>query len=269
MDKSMENTMLFLILNFANILIARNLVDKLGKTVVKLVHKLERTYFMKLKTISIIMILALIMTCFAPVYAFADDENTTENTEITASETITSLSAPTGVKAKATGKTSIKVTWKEVEGADGYKVYRYSREKDKYVLVKTTSSTSYKDTGLRPNRTKAYKVKAYANVGGKKISSKKSSKAKATTDPRTIKVKAYAYTGGGYTASGMKAQPGVIAVDRSVIKLGTKVYVPGYGYATAADTGGMIKGNTIDCYMSSTSQCYAWGVRYVTIKIYD
>ena len=236
---------------------------------VKLVHKFEKGVFMKFKTISIIMILALIMTCFAPVYAFADDENTTENNEVTASQSIESLSAPTGVKAKATGQTSIKVTWSAVEGADGYKVYRYSREKDEYVLVETTSSTSFKDTGLRANRTKAYKVKAYAKVDGKKICSKKSKKVKATTKPRTIKVKAYAYTGGGYTASGMKAQKGVIAVDRSVIKLGTKVYVPGYGYATAADTGGMIVGNTIDCYMSTTADCYAWGVRYVTIKIYD
>ena len=101
------------------------------------------------------------------------------------------------------------------------------------------------------------------------VESDLSKKAKATTHPRTIRVKAYAYSGGGTTASGKKAAKGVIAVDPRVIKLGTKVYVPGYGYATAADTGGMIKGNIIDVYMNTNSQCIKWGVRYITIKVYD
>lgn len=80
-------------------------------------------------------------------------------------------------------------------------------------------------------------------------------------------VKAYSYTGGGRTASGKPAAVGRIAVDPSVIPLGTKVYVEGYGFAEACDTGGNIKGNTIDVYFNSTSQCYAWGCRYVTIYI--
>ena len=207
---------------------------------------------MKFKTLSIIMLLALALTCMTPVCAFADDELNSAGTDISViSEETVSVGVPENVKAKASGKTVIKISWSKVEDADGYKVYRYSRTKGEYILIKTTSSLSYKDTGLTPNRKKTYKVAAY------------------TTNPRTIRVKAYAYTGGGYTASGLKARRGLIAVDRSVIRLGTKVYVPGYGYAVAADTGGAIKGNIIDCYMNSMSDCTAWGLRFVTIRIYD
>jgi len=80
-------------------------------------------------------------------------------------------------------------------------------------------------------------------------------------------VKAYSYTGGGTTASGLPAAVGRIAVDPGVIPLGTRVYVEGYGFATAADTGGNIKGNTIDVYYNSESQCRQWGCRHITIYI--
>ncbi len=80
-------------------------------------------------------------------------------------------------------------------------------------------------------------------------------------------VKAYAYSGGGTTAMGTKARTGEIAVDPSVIPLGTNVYVEGYGFARAEDTGGNIKGNTIDVYKNSQSACLNWGVRHVTIYI--
>lgn len=53
----------------------------------------------------------------------------------------------------------------------------------------------------------------------------------------------------GITRLGWWATKGVVAVDPQVVNLGTKVYVPGYGFATAADTGGLIKGRRIDlCY---------------------
>lgn len=49
-----------------------------------------------------------------------------------------------------------------------------------------------------------------------------------------------------WTATGMRQGKGVIAVDPKVIRLGTKLYVPGYGIAVAGDTGGAVKGNIID-----------------------
>jgi uncharacterized protein YabE (DUF348 family) len=89
-------------------------------------------------------------------------------------------------------------------------------------------------------------------------------------------VNATAYTANcngcsGNTATGLnlRANPGakVIAVDPRIIPLGTKVYVDGYGYATAADTGGAIKGYKIDVFFSSNADAYRWGNRKVKITI--
>ncbi len=69
------------------------------------------------------------------------------------------------------------------------------------------------------------------------------------------------------TATGIIATRGVIAVDPSFIPLGTKVFVEGYGYAIAADTGGAIKGNIIDLFMDSRAEALQWGRRNVTVYI--
>jgi len=50
----------------------------------------------------------------------------------------------------------------------------------------------------------------------------------------------------GYTATGARMGNGIVAVDPRFIRLGTQVYVPGYGIGLAADTGGAIKGKRID-----------------------
>ncbi len=84
---------------------------------------------------------------------------------------------------------------------------------------------------------------------------------------KKIAVRAYSYTGGGTTASGTRARVGEIAVDPQVIPLGTNVYIEGYGFARAEDTGGNIKGNTIDVYKNSKGECLNWGVRHVTVYI--
>lgn len=50
----------------------------------------------------------------------------------------------------------------------------------------------------------------------------------------------------GITATGVPVDRGIVAVDPSVIPLGTRMYIPGYGYGVAADTGGGIRGDMID-----------------------
>lgn len=82
----------------------------------------------------------------------------------------------------------------------------------------------------------------------------------------TVEATAYTYTGNP-TATGVYPREGLIAVDPRVIPLGTQVYVEGYGYAVAADTGGAIKGNIIDVFFPSLKRCLDWGRRPVTIYI--
>ncbi len=79
---------------------------------------------------------------------------------------------------------------------------------------------------------------------------------------------AYTHTGNA-TATGVMPKVGMIAVDPNVIPLGAKVHVKGYGYATATDTGGAIKGNVIDLFMDTRSECINWGRRTVEVTILE
>ncbi|MBW3669554.1 MAG: 3D domain-containing protein [Actinobacteria bacterium] len=63
----------------------------------------------------------------------------------------------------------------------------------------------------------------------------------------------------GTTASGRPAGPDVIAVDRRVIPLGSRVVVEGIGERIAADTGGAIVGRKIDVWKSSSAECNRFG----------
>lgn len=98
----------------------------------------------------------------------------------------------------------------------------------------------------------------------------------APTGGREFYVEATAYTAycdgcSGITATGIdiRSNPGikVIAVDPNVIPLGSRVWVEGYGYAIAGDTGGVIKGNIIDLLVSSKEEAANWGRRQVRIKV--
>jgi len=71
------------------------------------------------------------------------------------------------------------------------------------------------------------------------------------------------------TATGARARKGVIAVDPGTIPLGTRVYVPGYGYAVAADTGGAIDGRRVDLCYDTVAEAMRWGRRTVTIIVLD
>ncbi|WP_438318182.1 3D domain-containing protein [Sporosarcina sp. FA9] len=91
-----------------------------------------------------------------------------------------------------------------------------------------------------------------------------------------ITVSATAYTAfckgcSGVTATGidLRANPNqkVIAVDPTVIPLGSRVWVEGYGEAIAGDIGGDIKGNSIDVFIPNTKRALNWGNKTVTIKI--
>lgn len=85
-------------------------------------------------------------------------------------------------------------------------------------------------------------------------------------EAKYMEASAYTYTGNN-TATGKPPAVGLVAVDPSVIPLGSRLYVEGYGYAQAADTGGSIKGDRIDLFMEEANQCIKWGRRMVKVYI--
>ena len=75
----------------------------------------------------------------------------------------------------------------------------------------------------------------------------------------------------GITATGMRAKVGVVAVDKDVIPLGTKLYVESldstkdYGYCIAVDTG--VFGKKIDLYFNTVDECFQFGRRNVRVYV--
>jgi len=99
---------------------------------------------------------------------------------------------------------------------------------------------------------------------------------------RHLRMEATAYTSGfsctgrhpgdpwyGITASGMRVQHGVVAVDRNLIPLGTRLYVENYGFAIAADVGGAIRGYKIDLFMYDINDARRFGRRHINVWILD
>ncbi|MCL2572744.1 MAG: 3D domain-containing protein [Defluviitaleaceae bacterium] len=99
---------------------------------------------------------------------------------------------------------------------------------------------------------------------------------------RRVRMEATAYTAGfnctgkhpwdpwyRITASGREVEHGVVAVDRNVIPLGTRLYVEGYGFAIAADVGGAIRGYKIDLFMECINDARRFGRRHINVWILE
>jgi 3D (Asp-Asp-Asp) domain-containing protein/peptidoglycan hydrolase CwlO-like protein len=89
-----------------------------------------------------------------------------------------------------------------------------------------------------------------------------------TDGPRTLTVSTTGYSLPGRTATGLPVGPGIVAVDPSVIPLGTRMSIPGYGEGVAADTGSSVQGMTIDLWFPTLAAALAWGRRTVTITLH-
>ncbi len=151
-------------------------------------------------------------------------------------------------KVKSEGVNGAKEITYQIVYKDGVEVSR--NVKSTKTIVEPQNEVVVKGTGH-----------IYASRGGGNITYKKKISSTAT-----------AYSGHSSTATGrrpVRNEGGLstIAVDPSVIPLGSKVYVDGYGYAIASDTGGAIKGNRIDIYLNSSSECDSWGRRSVNVLL--
>lgn len=108
-------------------------------------------------------------------------------------------------------------------------------------------------------------INEVVSVGTRRVISR-GGKTYEYTKAYAMRASAYTHTGSN-TATGTKPKAGFsVAVDPSVIPLGTLLYVDGYGYCKAEDTGGAIKGKKIDLFFDTENECKNWGVR--TVRVY-
>lgn len=141
------------------------------------------------------------------------------------------------------GKKGVERQVFEVTYEDGKEVGRKLREK---VIVKTP-------------------VKQVVALGTRQTVSRSGS---TLEFDRAIQMKSTGYTHTGrMTHTDIWPAPGIAAVDPRVIPLGTKLYIDGYGFARAMDTGGAIKGNRIDLFFDTKEEALRWGRRSVTVFV--
>jgi 3D (Asp-Asp-Asp) domain-containing protein len=144
-----------------------------------------------------------------------------------------------------------------------------ARQAEARLAAAVASRTAYVASLRAQERLRASQVRS-VETQAQTAQQKSQQLAPATSPPtgkRQLTVSATCYDLSGRTATGMPVGQGIVAVDPSVIPLGTRLYVPGYGHGVAADVGGGIQGDIIDLWMTP-SQCAAWGRRTVTITIY-
>lgn len=150
--------------------------------------------------------------------------------------------------------------------------------KTKEAAKKAAAEKAKKIAAEKAEKEKAEKEKAAQEA---KEAAQQETKAQQANESQpsgqTMMMEATAYSsdpadalgGGSVTATGQNllANPMAVAVDPSVIPLGTHLYVEGYGEAYAVDTGSAIQGNIIDVHFSTAGQCEAWGRRQVKVTI--
>jgi uncharacterized protein YabE (DUF348 family) len=75
------------------------------------------------------------------------------------------------------------------------------------------------------------------------------------------------FTGSGRMAIRNTHGYSTVAVDRHLLPYGTKMFIEGYGFAVAADTGSAILGKTIDVYFNTRREACSWGVKHPTVYV--
>lgn len=87
----------------------------------------------------------------------------------------------------------------------------------------------------------------------------------------TVEATAYSPDEKGDTGVAYDGRPAVpyktMAVDPRVIPLGSKVYVQGYGWFLAHDTGGAVVGHIVDLRLGSITEANRWGRRMISVEV--
>jgi 3D (Asp-Asp-Asp) domain-containing protein len=149
-----------------------------------------------------------------------------------------------------------------------------ARQGEQKLAAAAAARLAYVSSLRSQERLRAQQVRTVEDVAqaAQKASQQLQSTTTAAPPPpsgrRQLVVSATCYDLPGRTATGMPVGRGVVAVDPSVIPLGSRLYIPGYGNGVAADVGGGIQGNIIDLWYPTFAECAAWGRRTVTITVY-
>lgn len=217
------------------------------------------------------------------------DSQLKEGLEVSVTRVTTSdvtATAPVAFTTAAKDDSTLpKGTTKVVQGgADGEKTtvtrifYEDGKEVSRAVVSETVTKEPVQKIVASGTKTAAT-ASAAATVASAAASTTTDSRGASLSYSKVMTVKATAYseeeasnTWGLQTAMGVDAVRdsnswSTIAVDPSIIPLGTKVYVEGYGYAIAQDTGSAIIGMHIDCFFYTVADMNAWGTRTVNIYI--
>lgn len=168
--------------------------------------------------------------------------------------------------------------------AVGTKTREVKQEKSKQEKSKKEKSDKESSKKEESKKEESKKEDTKKEDSKKESSNNENSKKKDFKFSKMITMTATAYdpypaggSGTGITASGMKAEYGVVAVDPKVIPLGTKLYIEStddgaswtYGYCIAGDTGGAIKGNKIDLCYNTVSECIQFGRKSANVYILE
>jgi cystine transport system substrate-binding protein len=148
------------------------------------------------------------------------------------------------------------------------------QQRDQQATPSSSSSSDAASAHAAPEETTTFETLSTAAPGEpppapvESVSQSASTTAAAAPDPPgpggSMTVAATGYCLEGTTAAGLPAGPGIVAVDPSVIPLGTRMTIPGYGEGVAADTGSGIAGARIDVWMASCQDAASF-TRTVTI----
>lgn len=90
------------------------------------------------------------------------------------------------VKVSSVSASKATLKWKKASGVTGYRIYKYSSKKDKYVYLAKTKKTTYTDSSLSAGKTYKYKVRAYKTKGKKTTYGSYSDAVKAVTEPAKV-----------------------------------------------------------------------------------
>lgn len=171
--------------------------------------------------------------------------------------------ATTDVFADNTGRATTNLNVRSGPSTKYRVVGSLSRNKDVTILQ---SSNGWYKVKLSNNK-EGWASGKYIKLGSDNTTNSNNNNT-STNQGKKMKVVATAYTGYSTTSTGQKPVWGTIAVDPRVIPYGTKVYIPQFDQVFVANnTGGAIKGNKIDIYMNSRSECYKWGRKTIDIVV--